>query len=106
MALIDAVKPAVHYQSYLTDGAVVATYSTPWGAKTEAKAGTAVSYFTWPGVKVRRSLTLASVTAPVEAGRQVGHLSLTLGEQSASVPVTTASSLDKPGIRWRLTRIS
>jgi len=42
----------------------------------------------------------------VEAGRQVGHLSLSLGEQVTSVPLTTASALDKPGLRWRLTRIS
>ncbi len=106
MALIDAVKPAVQYQSYLAEGAVVATYSAPWGSKSDLKASHRVSYFTWPGMKLRRSLTLASVTAPVEAGRQVGHLSLSLGEQVTSVPLTTASALDKPGLRWRLTRIS
>jgi D-alanyl-D-alanine carboxypeptidase (penicillin-binding protein 5/6) len=106
MALIDAVKPAVQYQTYLADGAVVATYSAPWGGKSDVKARHGVSYFSWPGMKLRRSLTLASLTAPVEAGRQVGHLSLALGEQVTVVPLATVSALERPGLRWRLTRIS
>jgi hypothetical protein len=65
-----------------------------------------VSYFAWPGLKLRRSLTLASLTAPVLAGRVVGHVTLTLGEQVTVVAVAVASPLDKPGLRWRLTRIS
>jgi D-alanyl-D-alanine carboxypeptidase (penicillin-binding protein 5/6) len=105
MSLIDAVKPAVQYQAYLTEGAVVAGYSAPWGGKSEVRARRGVGYFSWPGMKLRRSLTLASVTAPVEAGRQVGHMSLTLGEQVTIVPLTTASALERPGLRWRLTRI-
>jgi hypothetical protein len=56
-------------------------------------------------MRLRRSLTLASVTAPVETGRQVGHLSLSLGEQVTVVPLSAAAQLDKPGLRWRLTRI-
>jgi D-alanyl-D-alanine carboxypeptidase (penicillin-binding protein 5/6) len=106
MALIDAVKAAVQYQTYLAEGSVVATYGAPWGAKSDARARKGVAYFSWPGMKLRRSLTLASLTAPVEAGRQVGHLSLALGEQVTVVPLTTTSTLDRPGIRWRLTRIS
>ena len=48
MALIDSVKPAVQYQSYLAEGAVVATYSAPWGSKSDVKASHRVGYFTWP----------------------------------------------------------
>ncbi len=105
LALIDAVKPAVQYQPYLATGADVATYATPWGGRSDIKAAHAVRFFTWPGLVLRRVLTLASVTAPVEAGRQVGHLSLHLGDQSASILLTMASPLDKPGLRWRLTRV-
>jgi D-alanyl-D-alanine carboxypeptidase (penicillin-binding protein 5/6) len=104
-ALIDSVKSAVQYQSYLAQGSVVATYTAPWGSRSEVKAGRPVGYFTWPGMRLRRSLTLASVTAPVETGRQVGHLSLSLGEQVTVVPLSAAAQLDKPGLRWRLTRI-
>jgi D-alanyl-D-alanine carboxypeptidase (penicillin-binding protein 5/6) len=105
-ALIDAVKPAVQYQSFLTQGAVVASYKAPWGATSDVAAGRQVSYFAWPGLKLRRSLTLASLTAPVGAGRVVGHVTLTLGEQVTVVALAVASPLDKPGLRWRLTRIS
>jgi len=105
LALIDAVKPAVQYQPYLTAGAGVADYSTPWGGKSDVRATRGVGFFTWPGLTLRRVLTLASVTAPVESGRQVGHVTLRLGDQSATVPLTTASPLDKPGLRWRLTRV-
>ncbi|HXA42596.1 MAG TPA: hypothetical protein VNV65_06755 [Candidatus Solibacter sp.] len=105
LALIDAVKPAVQYQSYLAIGAGVATYNAPWGSKSEVQSRQAVGFFTWPGLVLRRVLTLESITAPVEPGRKVGYLSVRLGDQVTRVALATASAVDKPGLRWRLTRV-
>ncbi len=106
LALIDAVKPAVQYQSYLAIGTGVATYNAPWGGKSEVQSRQAVGFFTWPGLVLRRVLTLESITAPVEPGRKVGYLSVRLGDQVTKVALATASAVDKPGLRWRLTRVS
>jgi hypothetical protein len=45
------------------------------------------------------------VRTPLDAGAQVGWLSLRLGEQERRVPVHLATDLPGPGLIWRLTRI-
>jgi hypothetical protein len=50
-------------------------------------------------------VTIGAVTAPVESGRQVGHIAVSLGPQVSTVPLATASGLPEPGKRWRLTRL-
>jgi D-alanyl-D-alanine carboxypeptidase (penicillin-binding protein 5/6) len=104
-ALIDAVKPAVQFEPAVIQDQTVATYRAPWGSNTEVRAQKTVSYFTWPGMKIKRTLTIGAVTAPVASGRQVGHIAVTLGPQMTVIPLATASALPEPGKRWRLTRL-
>jgi D-alanyl-D-alanine carboxypeptidase (penicillin-binding protein 5/6) len=104
-ALIAAVKPGVQFEPAVIQDQTVASYQAPWGSKAEIRARKTVSYFTWPGMKLKRAVTLASVTAPVESGRQVGQMAVSLGPQMAVVPLATASPLAEPGKGWRLTRL-
>ena len=105
LRMIDAVKPVVQAQSVVAAGDVVASYRAPWGSKSDIRADKSVSYFSWPGLKITRSFTVAAVTAPVESGRQVGHLIVSLGAQTTNVPLTTGAELPEAGKGWRLTRI-
>lgn len=104
-ALIDAVKPAVQFEPAVIQDQTVASYHAPWGTSTDIRAQKTISYFTWPGMKIKRTVTIGAVTAPVESGRQVGHIAVSLGPQVSTVPLATASTLPEPGKRWRLTRL-
>lgn len=104
-ALIAAVRPAVSLDTIVGDRDAVAGYQAPWGRHAEIRALKPITVFSWPGMRIRRTITVAGVTAPVESGRQVGRLQISLGGQTASAPLATGSELPGPGTRWRLTRI-
>src|SRR5258708_6755116 len=72
LARIHAVKPPLQYQPYLPTKPAVATYQAPWGSKSDVQATRFVSFFSWPGLALRRTATLASVAAPVEACPHAG----------------------------------
>jgi D-alanyl-D-alanine carboxypeptidase (penicillin-binding protein 5/6) len=104
-ALVDAVKPAVAFEPAVIQDQTVGTYQPPWGGSVDVRAQQTVSYFTWPGMKIKRAITIDSVTAPLAGGSKVGHMAVSLGPQATTVTLKMASSLAEPGKRWRLTRI-
>src|ERR1700730_3047300 len=104
-ALIDAVKPAVQFEPAVIQDQSVAVFNAPWGSSADIRAQKTVSYFTWPGMRIKRAITVGAVTAPVEKGRQVGRIAVSLGPQVTIVPLSTAAPLAQPGTRWRLTRL-
>jgi D-alanyl-D-alanine carboxypeptidase (penicillin-binding protein 5/6) len=104
-ALIQAVKPAVSFEPAVIQDQTVAGYRAPWGSSVDIRARKTVSYFTWPGMQIKRTIMVGAVTAPVESGRQVGQMAVSLGLQVTTVPLATASPLPEPGKRWRLTRL-
>jgi D-alanyl-D-alanine carboxypeptidase (penicillin-binding protein 5/6) len=104
-ALIAAVKPAVGFEPAVIQDQTVGGYHAPWGSSVDIRARKTVSYFTWPGMRIKRTITVGTVTAPVEGGRHVGQLAVSLGPQLTTVLLTTASPLPEPGTRWRLTRV-
>jgi len=62
----------------------------------------------WPGMILHERLdtkTLA-VDGPVAGGMPAGTLHVVLGNQQGDVSLVTASSMDPPGITWRLFRVN
>jgi len=104
-ALIAAVRAGVRVDKVVGANDPVATYQAPWGSRADIRAATDVSAFSWPGMPISRTVTVIAVTAPVESGRKVGRLQISVGGQATSIPLVTSSSLPEPGRRWRLTRI-
>jgi serine-type D-Ala-D-Ala carboxypeptidase (penicillin-binding protein 5/6) len=104
-ALIAAVRAGVTMNKIVSQSDAVASYGAPWGSRADIRAASDLTVFSWPGMAIKRTVTVASVTAPVESGRKVGRLQLSIGRQAASTPLVTTSPLPAPGRRWRLTRI-
>jgi serine-type D-Ala-D-Ala carboxypeptidase (penicillin-binding protein 5/6) len=104
-ALVVAVKAAVKVDKIVNVNDAVASYQAPWGSRADIRAAKDFTALSWPGMRINRTVTVAAVTAPVEPGRQVGRLQVSIGAQAANVPLLTTSSLPEPGRRWRLFRI-
>jgi len=84
---------------------VVASLKPKWGKAVQVVAAQDTSMLLWPGMSLQTRVELNPVKAPLAAGSEVGTLHLKLGDQEATVPLKLATSLDKPGIFWRLARI-
>jgi D-alanyl-D-alanine carboxypeptidase (penicillin-binding protein 5/6) len=104
-ALIDAVRAAVRVDKIVAVNDAVASYQAPWGSRADIRAAKDWTALTWPGMRIKRTATVVAVTAPVEPGRQVGRLQVSVGGQATSIPLLTTSTLPGPGRRWRLTRV-
>jgi len=104
-ALIASVRAVVRADKVVGVDDTVARYEAPWGGRANISAAKDFTAFSWPGMPIKRTLSVAAVTAPVEAGRQVGNLRVSLGAQSSTIPLLVSSRLPEPGRRWRLTRV-
>src|SRR6202171_279521 len=104
-ALIASVRAVVRADKVVGVDDTVARYEAPWGGRANISAAKDFTACSWPGMPIKRTLSVAAVTAPVEAGRQVGNLRVSLGAQSSTIPLLVSSRLPEPGRRWRLTRV-
>ena len=84
---------------------VVASVKPRWGKAVPVVVAQDTSMLLWPGMTLQTNVELQPVRAPLAAGSEVGVLHLKLGDQESSVPLKLATSLEKPGIFWRLTRL-
>lgn len=103
--LVAAVAAGTQRVPAMAAGRVIATLEAPWGAKADIVASEDVSMLLWPGMALESALAVETVSAPLAEGTTVGALSLRLGEQTRTVPLTLAEPLRKPSLWWRLTRI-
>ncbi len=83
-------------------GQVVATYKTAWGSS-QAVAQKDVKLLVWQDKMVSITKSLSQVRAPVAAGRAVGTLKFSAGNQSQSTTLVMKSGLPGPSLTWRLT---
>jgi D-alanyl-D-alanine carboxypeptidase (penicillin-binding protein 5/6) len=107
-ALIGAMKGALSVRKVIAQNDVVGSYKTEWGSHTDLVATQDVILVEWPGMILRLRLDVQSPTVdgPLAGGTSAGKLHVVLGDQQVDLPLVTASTLDPPGITWRLLRIS
>ena len=100
-ALLDTAQSGFHEVSLTTAGTNFASYSTPWGDKSDVVATTDASVVLWADTPITLLVTAAPVTLD-EAGTDVGSLSFSIGTQTIDVPLELKSEIDDPGVWWRL----
>lgn len=104
-ALIESVKSGFHQVQLGTQGDVVGTYSTPWGAEASMVLGTSASILTWSNEPVTSSMTTTTIKTGKD-GEKVGTLTWKAGKSTVSVPVVLQGSIKGPSAWWRLTHPS
>jgi D-alanyl-D-alanine carboxypeptidase (penicillin-binding protein 5/6) len=107
-ALISTMQAALRVRQVIARNDVAGAYNTAWGSSSDLRATADVSLVEWPGMMLRQRLETQAlaIDGPVPAGTRAGKLHIALGDQQVDVPLVTASSLDAPGIIWRLLRIN
>jgi D-alanyl-D-alanine carboxypeptidase (penicillin-binding protein 5/6) len=107
-ALVTSMASALKYRPIVNRGDVVAIYSTAWGSHANLIATQDLTFVEWPGTILQERLDAKTlvVDGPLPGGAADGKLHVVLGDQQADVSLVTASSLDPPGLAWRLLRIN
>jgi serine-type D-Ala-D-Ala carboxypeptidase (penicillin-binding protein 5/6) len=106
ISLLSAVSGSLQSVPVISEGrGAVGAVEVPWAGTIDVVAAEGAQMLAWPGMLLESELRFWRVEAPLEAGGQVGALTLRIGEQETSVPVRLAEPLPKPSLLWRLTRI-
>ena len=103
-ALIRATAPAITRQNVLTATEEVGRYDPPWGGRVSVLAPTDVELLGWPGMVATTRVDLQALTAPTGADTPAGKITISLGDQQASLDLKTSAAIPEPTRRWRLTR--
>lgn len=105
-SLLDAVGGVVSNHTVMKSGTVVGAVTAPWQPAVNLVTTKPVSLLGWGGMAYHVHLSLKPVTAHViKANSVVGTLTVSTGSQTITVPVATASSLERPALTWRMTRL-
>jgi D-alanyl-D-alanine carboxypeptidase (penicillin-binding protein 5/6) len=107
-ALIRTMTAALRFRPIVNRNDAVGAYATAWGSRSDLLATQDVTLVEWPGMILQERLDAKTlvVDGPLPGGLPYGTLHVALGDQQADVPLVTGSSLDPPGLMWRLLRIN
>lgn len=83
----------------------VGQYEVPWGEDVEIVSHGGITASGWLGQSYQATAEADSVEPTVAINEEVGLLSVTTGERTTSVPVSTAGAIAEPSFWWRLTNI-
>jgi D-alanyl-D-alanine carboxypeptidase (penicillin-binding protein 5/6) len=103
-ALLQGLVPALHARAVARRDDVIARYRTPWDEAGTIVASQSVTWVLPDGTPLSRQVKLDDLPATLSAGTRVGTLFLVAGSRQAEVPLVMASSINGPGVGWRLTR--
>ena len=106
IALIKAVRAAIKTERVVTAADPVGYYQAPWGDKASVLSPKDVEMLTWPGMTVKTTVDMHSITAPAAADSGAGTMTVSLGDQQVKLDLKTSGPISAPGRRWRLTRTS
>jgi serine-type D-Ala-D-Ala carboxypeptidase (penicillin-binding protein 5/6) len=100
--LLDSAEANFTEVQLASAGQVVGKLTTEWGDTAEIVVSEDYREVMWSDTPVSALVTTRDVTTGT-AGDEVGVLRVTVGEETAEVPLELASSVEDPGPWWRLT---
>ncbi len=100
--LIASLKSGFHEVPLGTQGQVVGSYSTPWGAKARMVLDKSASAFTWSNTPITATMTTTTLKTGA-SGEKVGSVTWVAGKTTVTVPVVLQGSIRGPSSWWRLT---
>lgn len=101
-SLLIGAKPNFQEVTLAKAGQAVGTYSTPWGAQTQATMKTLQTQVTWAGTPVTQRTTLQAVQPATNPGT-VGTVTSKTGARTQTAEARLATPLPGPNWHWRLT---
>ncbi|MCY0880007.1 MAG: D-alanyl-D-alanine carboxypeptidase [Firmicutes bacterium] len=104
-ALVDSLAHSIKETTLVSPDTVIGRLTVPWQHAVPLIATRAVRLLAWPGLSYSLSTRIHVPTATsVPAHTIVGTLTVRLGNQTATVPVETATAIVPPSLKYRLLR--
>ncbi|RQP09377.1 MAG: D-alanyl-D-alanine carboxypeptidase [Microbacteriaceae bacterium] len=100
-SMVEQVQAGFREVRLITEGEIVAEYSTPWGDEADAVAAHDASVVVWGDTPVTVTATAREIRL-AEKGDEVGELVFTAGPHTVTVPLVLAQDVEDPGPWWRL----
>jgi D-alanyl-D-alanine carboxypeptidase (penicillin-binding protein 5/6) len=105
IAMIDSIKAGFHPVQLGSEGDVVGTYSTSWGAEASMVLGKDASTFTWSNTPITSTMTTTTLKTGAN-GEKVGSVTWVAGKNTVTVPVVLKGKIVGPDAWWKLTHPS
>ena len=102
--IVSSITGNLQVLQVLSRGESVATLDLPWDDSIQLVSAEDALLMLWPGMTLKMKVEYGEISAPLNAGDQVGWIFLELGEQNLQVPLILEEDLNKPGTLWRLSR--
>lgn len=102
VGLLDSVRAGFHDVPVATQGRVVGSYSTAWGASADIVMASDASIFTWSDTPIEVALTTTKPKTFAD-GEVVGTLTWTAGPKTATADLVIDGTIEPPSEWWRLT---
>jgi serine-type D-Ala-D-Ala carboxypeptidase (penicillin-binding protein 5/6) len=100
--LITSITSGFHEEQLATQGEVVGTYSTPWGAQASMVIDKSATTLTWSNTPITSTMTTTTLKTGAN-GERVGTITWTAGKSTVSAPVVLQGKIQGPSAWWRLT---
>lgn len=87
----------------LAKDTVIGSYITPWGKKVSVVPKDDLSVLTTKNNQISVSVDLETINKPLDAGAEVGTITVKSGSETYTVPAVLSENISKPSIFWKLT---
>jgi D-alanyl-D-alanine carboxypeptidase (penicillin-binding protein 5/6) len=102
---IESIQNGFHDVQLGSQGQVVGSYSTPWGAKASMVLAKDADAFTWSNTPITSTMKTTTLKKGA-TGETVGSVTWVAGKTTVTVPVVLKGSIRGPSTWWRLTHPS
>jgi D-alanyl-D-alanine carboxypeptidase (penicillin-binding protein 5/6) len=99
---IASIQDGFHDVQLGSQGQVVGSYSTPWGAKASMVLAKDANAFTWSDTPIRSTMKTTTLKTG-KSGEAVGSVTWVAGKITETVPVILKGTIRGPSAWWRLT---
>lgn len=102
--LVNAARKVPSQFSVLKSGQQVGEILAPGSQPIPIVATQGATFLGWPGLKVKYSSSFKNLSKDMPKGTKVGTITVSVGQQTKTVPLVTAKALQSPSLFWRLKR--
>lgn len=102
VAMIESIKAGFHPIPVVEAGDVLATYTTPWGERAEARAAQSARILTWSDTAVAAKASAVAVGL-AEKRTKVGSAAFTSENRDVTMPLYLSEEIEGPDAWWRIT---
>ncbi len=103
--LLNSAKPHFAVARAAQAGQKIASYQTPWGARSDVVAAGNIDMVMWKGVPLTPSINLHQPSHASNKGDVVGTYTVRSGLNGKSTKILLRNDLPGPSLMWRLTRL-